>query len=870
MKHHYLYALLLLILTAPVAGQLTPQTAIAQMGRGINLGNTLEPPQEGAWNNGPAQESTFDAYVDAGFTNVRIPVRWNEHTADAPPYAIDSAWLDRVEEVVDWGLERDLYVVLNGHHEDWLKENYADAGLKARYDSIWVQISERFQDKSDSLLFEIINEPFGLTVAEVDDLNARTLAIIRETNPTRLVIFGGNQYANAEELVQAAVPEDDYLIGYFHSYDPWSFAGQGIGTWGTASDYAALDDKFGRVADWSAANNVPVHLSEFGAVRQADYNSRMRYYAAYVEAALRYGFAFSVWDDGGMFGVLDRETNTWPEVKDILINTYQDSPTDLVLTPSEEADSLNPQIGLTWSNRVTDDSVRVERRSEEDDDFATMVTLAPDAETYVDTTVVYGNEYTYRVATNRTDGTLLQSYPARAYVGSEPEGPEGDGIINFADGLDTATVRFTGEVDGISYAVANGVLTIAGDGTSPAYQTFRYTLPDSLLADVVGSNNLLYISARTLSGEAANLRIDLVDENDLHTTNAGRTVSVTGTEFTEYRIDYDGGYSDGGYGGTGCTADAAPCAVNGSRIVGLAIYPEADAGGFNDTIQIDYFSFGQPLDENAVPPGIVNYRDDLEDADEQFQGEPSGLTYSVDDGVLVIAGDGSAPAYQTIVYELRDENGEATLADVLNSENLLYLHARTASGAPADLRVDLIDNNNFHTTLASLAARIEGDTYMTYSLDYTGGYQDGGYSGTACNADTQPCAVDGQRIARLAFYPNPAAGGFNDTIFVDWLSFGTELSVSVKQPEFVSQVSLYPNPATDELTVSYHLPLAASLRFVLTDGLGRTILSRHREGQVSGDHTETFVVGGTPPGVYYLRIMDAGRGAVAALPVVIR
>ena len=867
MLHRYLYGLFLLLLAVPASGQLTPETAIAEMGRGINLGNTLEPPQEGAWNNGPAQESTFDAYVDAGFTNVRIPVRWDEHTADQVPYAIDDAWLDRVEEVVDWGLDRGLYVVLNGHHEDWLKEDYANAALRARYDSIWVQISERFQDKSDSLLFEIINEPFGLTVAEVDDLNARTLDIIRETNPDRLVIFGGNQYANAEELVQAAVPADDYLIGYFHSYDPWSFAGEGIGTWGTEADYAALDDKFGRVAEWSATNGVPVHLSEFGAVRQADYNSRMRYYAAYVEAALRYGFAFSVWDDGGMFRVLDRETDTWPEVKDILINTYGDSPTDLVLTPP--ADTLDPEMGIAWTNRITDDSVRVERRLGEEA-FTTMATLAPDAATFTDTTVTTGNLYTYRVATTRSDGTLLQSYPARAYVGAEPEEPTGDGIINYADGLDTATMRFTGQPDGITYSVANGVLTIAGDGTSPTYQTFRYTLPDSLVANVAGSNNLLYISARTLSGEAANLRIDLVDENNLHTTNAGRTVSVSGTEFTEYRIDYDGGYSDGGYGGTDCAADDAPCTVDGTRIVGLAIYPEADAGGFNDTIQVDYFSFGQPLDENAVPPGIVGYQDELDEADAQFQGEPSGLTYAVNDGVLAIAGDGSALPYQTILYELRDDNDAAVLADVLNSDNLLYLRARTASGAAADLRVDLIDNNNFHTTLAGRTARVEGADFLVYALDYTAGYQDGGYGGTACDEDAPPCAVDGQRIARLAFYPNPAAGGFADTIFIDWLSFGSEITTSLERPDFVRGVSLYPNPASDEITLSYQLPQAGAIGFVLSDGLGRTVLTRRRDGQAAGEHTETFPLSGLAAGIYYLRIVDADRRVAAGLPVVVR
>jgi len=132
-----------------MTAQLTPEQAVAEMGRGINLGNTLEPPFENSWNNGPAQESYFDAYVEAGFTNVRVPVRWDRHTDNTPPYAIDESWMDRVEQVIDWGLERDLYITLNGHHEDWLKNGYNNANLRDRYDAIWEQIVERFGNKSE-------------------------------------------------------------------------------------------------------------------------------------------------------------------------------------------------------------------------------------------------------------------------------------------------------------------------------------------------------------------------------------------------------------------------------------------------------------------------------------------------------------------------------------------------------------------------------------------------------------------------------------------------------------------------------------------------------------------------------------------------
>ncbi|MEL7362838.1 MAG: glycoside hydrolase family 5 protein, partial [Bacteroidota bacterium] len=278
----------------PAQAQLTPEVAVAALGRGINLGNTLEPPREGAWNNGPAQEYYFDDYAAQGFQTVRIPVRWDEHTADAAPFAIDAAWMDRVEQVVDWALDRDLFVILNAHHEDWLKEDYANATLRARFDAIWTQVATRFQDKPERLLLEVINEPVGMTVAEVDGLNARVLAIIRQTNPTRLVILGGNEYSNMEQLEQMAVPDDDYLLAYFHSYDPWPFAGQGQGTWGTEADRAAVRARFERVDAWTQKTGVPVVISEFGAVRETPFEDRMAFYAAYVEESVRLGIPFQV------------------------------------------------------------------------------------------------------------------------------------------------------------------------------------------------------------------------------------------------------------------------------------------------------------------------------------------------------------------------------------------------------------------------------------------------------------------------------------------------------------------------------------------------------------------------------------------------
>ena len=191
---HTRLILLFFLISITAKGQLSPHEAISMMTRGINLGNTHEPPYEAGWNNPKAQEYYFEMYKEAGFNFVRIPVRWDNYTLKNAPYTVTDAWLDRIEQVAEWGLSRGLIVVINSHHDDWIKNTYAQQTSRDRFDSIWSQISVRFQDKPENLIFEVLNEPYGLTKAQNDDMHGRILSIIRKTNPTRLVIFQGHNW----------------------------------------------------------------------------------------------------------------------------------------------------------------------------------------------------------------------------------------------------------------------------------------------------------------------------------------------------------------------------------------------------------------------------------------------------------------------------------------------------------------------------------------------------------------------------------------------------------------------------------------------------------------------------------------------------
>ena len=150
--------------------------AVANMGVGWNLGNTLETLWSGntdgrdwkTWETGWGQAVTKPELMtmmrDAGFGAIRVPVSWGVHTdADGKVY---DEWMNRVQEVVDYVLNAGMYCIINVHHDTGADEELAwlvasqrgYARERQRYESLWKQIAEQFRDYDQRLLFESFNE----------------------------------------------------------------------------------------------------------------------------------------------------------------------------------------------------------------------------------------------------------------------------------------------------------------------------------------------------------------------------------------------------------------------------------------------------------------------------------------------------------------------------------------------------------------------------------------------------------------------------------------------------------------------------------------------------------------------------------------
>lgn len=316
------------------------------MGQGWNLGNTLDAiGGETAWGNPKASLELMQTIRSMGFESVRIPVAWSQLGA-VGNYTIQEAWLDRVEEVVNYALDAGLIVVLNNHWDGgWMQPTFlAQDSVNEQLAYYWYQIALRFRDYDDRLLFAGSNEvmvtgnygaPTAENIAVQNGFNDVFVQVVRMTggrNANRhLVIQSYN--TNLDYAVQyLQIPKDsvvDKLMVEVHYYDPWEFSlreDYQYSQWGQAAieagkkapwgDETYVEIQLEKLKSKFLSQNIPVLIGEFGAIdKSQDPGNAIsrRHYLSFLSHAIQSrGMIPFYWDNGhvGEFGfaLLNRNT----------------------------------------------------------------------------------------------------------------------------------------------------------------------------------------------------------------------------------------------------------------------------------------------------------------------------------------------------------------------------------------------------------------------------------------------------------------------------------------------------------------------------------------------------------------------------------
>lgn len=336
-------------------------TLSRKLGYGWNLGNQMDAVVGGVsgetyWGNEKCTQATFDNLKANGFSTVRIPVTWMGHIGDAPEYAVETAWLDRVAEIAGYAKTAGLNAIVNVHHDDspesgWLCVHKAasDADYKkdmmARYKALWEQVARKFAEEGEWLIFEGYNElqdggwgfggnltDGGKQYAVINELAQTFVTTVRATggnNADRylsILGYSANPSLTADNLVLPTDSAADRLIVSVHFYDPSGYAlGQNSAytEWGHTGADGKKDpnhseknviDTFRMLKDKYLDKNIPVYIGECGAVNREDERAKsfQRYWFEFVfKAAREYGLCPIVWDNGARstgnesFGYID-------------------------------------------------------------------------------------------------------------------------------------------------------------------------------------------------------------------------------------------------------------------------------------------------------------------------------------------------------------------------------------------------------------------------------------------------------------------------------------------------------------------------------------------------------------------------------------
>ncbi|WP_029192822.1 cellulase family glycosylhydrolase [Paenibacillus harenae] len=313
------------------------QSYVEAMQPGWNLGNTFDATgaDETSWGNPRVTKQLIKHIASQGYNSIRIPITWDHRMGEAPDYTIEPAFIDRIEEVVDWSLDAGLYVMINLHHDSWLWVNRMGTEhdeVLARYNAAWTQIADRFKDHSKKLSFESINEPrfsdgWGgggeAHFQMLHELNASFHEIVRASggnNAERPLVLPTLETNAGQDRLDALVDtfaelDDPNLIATVHYYGFWPFSVNIAGF--TRFNEETKNDivqTFDRVYQSLVAKGIPVILGEFGllgfdkntgTIEQGEKLKFFEYLLHYIQER---GISHMLWDNGQH---LNRLTLKW-------------------------------------------------------------------------------------------------------------------------------------------------------------------------------------------------------------------------------------------------------------------------------------------------------------------------------------------------------------------------------------------------------------------------------------------------------------------------------------------------------------------------------------------------------------------------------
>lgn len=317
--------------------------AQAPFSRGVNLTGWFQA-------SGP-RKIQFKKFTEKDFNNIkslgcdviRLPINLHAMTNGAPNYAIDPLFLTFLDSAVNWAENLQLYLIIDNHTFD--PATSTDPQIGQVLVKVWPQLAQRFKERSDYIIYEVLNEPHGISNQVWGEIQQQTIDAIRAVDTKHTIVVGPAGWNSYNDLTQMPVYSDTNLLYTFHFYDPFVFTHQGA-SWNTPSMVSLAGVPFPYNAatmppcppdltgTWveSALNNYPnqgnaayvqslidiainfrnsrnvnIFCGEFGVyIPNSDTADRVRWYEVVKDHLEANNIPWTIWDYKGSFGIFEK------------------------------------------------------------------------------------------------------------------------------------------------------------------------------------------------------------------------------------------------------------------------------------------------------------------------------------------------------------------------------------------------------------------------------------------------------------------------------------------------------------------------------------------------------------------------------------
>jgi len=291
-----------------------------------------------------------------GLDHIRLPFDYQILEDDDNPFSYKEEGFNIIDKLLCWCKDLSLNLVLDMHKAQGYSfdksagENifFTDKNSQNRFISLWREITNRYKNEKDNLIFELLNEivdPHGDTW---NNIARKTIDSIRSADADRYILLGGPNNNSAQGLNSLDLYDDKHIIYNFHFYEPFLFTHQRA-AWtplknldvnqlypGKIEGIEMLKTFFGNkrpeqgksltadtvfnkdfleymmspAVSFAKQNNKELYCGEYGAIDLAELDSRINYLNDMKELFEKYSIGRACWSYKGMnFSSIDNNGN---------------------------------------------------------------------------------------------------------------------------------------------------------------------------------------------------------------------------------------------------------------------------------------------------------------------------------------------------------------------------------------------------------------------------------------------------------------------------------------------------------------------------------------------------------------------------------